>query len=149
MIRLAIYLMCMIPLVSLGFTFIMPEQEKNDSIDSHHWKHRLVVISGSEESVIEQRTRFLELEDHVLDRDLLILTIIHPTNDETQDPNVPDPDSLAAHLGIDSSRFQVLLVGKDGEVKEHRFEQVKPQEFFSCIDVMPMRLAEMKQRNAT
>ena len=141
--------MCMIPLVSLGLTFIMPQQQDIDWIESHHWKHRLVVISGSEEPVIEQRSRFLELEDHVLERDLLILTIIHPPTDEDQDPNVPDPGSLAAHLGISSSTFQVLLVGKDGEVKEHRFEQVKPQEFFSCIDVMPMRLAEMKQRKAT
>ena len=76
----------------------------------------------------------------------MVLTIIHPTTEDNLDPANFDPDSLAMDLGITSNEFQVVLVGKDGRVKEHRFEEVEPFDFFSCIDAMPMRLQEMKIR---
>ncbi|MAT80616.1 MAG: hypothetical protein CMJ29_03095 [Phycisphaerae bacterium] len=133
---------------SLGVAFIMPEDMKHsDWVESHRWEHRLVVISGDEESVIKQRDLFLQLEEGVLDRDIVVLTIIHPPTAENQDPAIPDPDSLAADLGITSSDFQIVLVGKDGRVKEHRFERIDPMDWFDCIDAMPMRLQEMKHRN--
>ena len=147
MIRLAILLLCTIPMASLGISIIMPEPTHKEWIESHRWNHRLIVISGDEQAVIKQRDLFLGLENDVLDRDLVVLTIIHPPTEDNMDPAIPDPESLAADLGINSSDFQVVLVGKDGRVKEHRFEQVEPCDFFRCIDAMPMRLQEMKVRN--
>ena len=122
----------------------MSMDDQTNWFESQKWKHRMVVISGDEDSVKLQRDRFIELDGEVLDRDLLVLTIIHPPEDVIQDESLPDHSQIQKHFNIESTDFQILLVGKDGEVKERRYELVEPGEFFDCIDAMPMRRDELR-----
>lgn len=126
----------------------MTTDDETSWFDSQKWKHRMVVISGDEETVRLQRDRFLELDGEVLDRDLIVLTIVHPPQDSRQEDSLPDHSQIKKHFNIDSTDFQILLVGKDGGVKERRFEPIQPGEFFDCIDAMPMRLDELRIRHA-
>ena len=125
----------------------MSKDDQTNWFESQKWKHRMVVISGDEDSVKLQRDRFIELDGEVLDRDLLVLTIIHPPEDVIQDESLPDHSQIEKHFNIESTDFQILLVGKDGRVKERRYELVEPEEFFDCIDAMPMRRDELRIRH--
>ena len=106
----------------------------------------MVVISGEEDLVKRQRNRFLELDGEVLDRDILVLTIIHPPEENEMEESVPQQTEIQRHFNIETNDFQVLLVGKDGRVKERRYELVEPADFFDCIDAMPMRRDEVRIR---
>ena len=140
-------------IVFLGYVAVcygvnsMAKDDQTNWFESQKWKHRMVVISGDEESVKLQRDRFLELDGEVLDRDLIVLTIIHPPEDVIQDDSLPDHSQIQKHFDIESTDFQILLVGKDGGVKERRYELVEPGEFFDCIDAMPMRRDELRIRH--
>lgn len=124
----------------------MSDTEQSTWFEDQRWKHRMVVISGEEHMVKRQRDRFLELDGEVLDRDLLVLTIIHPPEGDAQNDSLPQQAEIQKHFKIETSEFQVLLVGKDGRVKERRYDLVEPAEFFDCIDAMPMRQDEVRIR---
>jgi hypothetical protein len=86
----------------------------------------------------KQRQRFLSDDQAVIDRDLVVISV--GSDRETGEPG---PDSLAARYGLTGDRFQILLIGKDGGVKERRTEMIEPREFFDCIDAMPLRIREI------
>lgn len=51
-----------------------------------------------------------------------------------------------SELGVDSqAAFEVLLIGKDGQVKLRRAKPVAVSELTALIDTMPMRQREMRQ----
>tara|TARA_Y100000589_G_scaffold196077_1_gene185342 strand:+ start:149 stop:595 length:447 start_codon:yes stop_codon:yes gene_type:complete len=124
----------------------MTDTGQSNWFHEQKWKHRMVVISGEADMVIRQRDLFLQLDGDVLDRDLLVLTIIHPPESNGIDQSLPDQAEIQRHFKIETSEFQVLLVGKDGRVKERRRELVEPADFFDCIDAMPMRQDEVRIR---
>ena len=124
----------------------MTDTKETTWFDDQMWKHRMVVISGEEQMVRRQRNLFLELDGDVLDRDILVLTIIHPPEENGMDESLPQQTEIQRHFNIETNDFEVLLVGKDGRVKERRHELVDPSDFFDCIDAMPMRQDEVRIR---
>ena len=74
------------------------------------------------------------------------MAITHPFEGSTADDSLPGPSEIQRHFNIETSECQVLLVGKDGGVKERRHEKVQPADFFDCIDAMPMRKAELRNK---
>ena len=48
---------------------------------------------------------------------------------------------------FDTKTFSVVLVGKDGGEKLRRTTPLAPAELFALVDAMPMRRAEMRERN--
>ncbi len=122
----------------------MVDKDQTNWFEAQKWKHRMVVISGEEQMVKQQRDLFLELDGEILDRDILVLTIIHPPEAVIEDDSLPGRSEIQKQFNIETSDFQVLLVGKDGRVKERRYEEVQPSDFFNCIDAMPMRKDELR-----
>jgi uroporphyrinogen-III synthase len=60
---------------------------------------------------------------------------------------VPQADAaLRQKLGVAAQGFAVVLVGKDGSVKETWREPVAPARIFTLIDRMPMRRDEVRGR---
>ena len=57
-----------------------------------------------------------------------------------------DKNYLKRHFGHDLDTFGVWLVGKDGGTKLSETKPVTTEKFFSLIDAMPMRRAEMRRR---
>ena len=120
---------------------LMPNYASKLSPRSPRRAYRMVLISGTGADVKEQRDRFMAVRDDVVERDLVVMSII-----ADEDHHVPVDHAYADSLSFDLDTFQVLLIGKDGQVKERRTEPIQPQEFFDCIDVMPMRISEMQHR---
>ena len=52
--------------------------------------------------------------------------------------------ALRKRLGVAERGFAVVLVGKDGSVKDVWHDPVDPKRLFNLIDQMPMRRAEMR-----
>ena len=149
MIRRMFFLLLGLLSISQGMRIIMPSHIDSNWHQTLQWKNRLIVISGSQDLVIEQRDRFMSVEASALERDVLLLTLIFPPQSDSIDEMLLDSDSIVSQFGITSSNFQVLLIGKDGQVKERRFEIIDPNDFFNRIDLMPMRVMEMQQEKTT
>ena len=47
---------------------------------------------------------------------------------------------------LDAKTFSVVLIGKDGGEKLRRPTPLAPDELFALVDVMPMRRAEIRER---
>lgn len=145
MIRVFVYILLAFMTVRIGIN-AMNKETNSDWFQDQMWKHRMVVISGEKSLVERQRERFFALNNDVLDRDLLVLTIIQPPLEDTSNGSAPNPHEIQKHFGIDPNRFEVILVGKDGRVKNRRTELIEPSEFFDRIDRMPMRQHELRSR---
>lgn len=115
------------------------------------WEHRLLVISGNDESAAQQCRAFKAEENGMLERDLIVI-------DASEDPrvlvvgareNIPPAAVFRDRFRMPADSFQVVLVGKDGGVKERRDERFETEEVFRIIDAMPMRIQEMDERGTS
>jgi hypothetical protein len=52
---------------------------------------------------------------------------------------------IRARLGADRSRFQVFLIGKDGNTAFTSETPVSAEQLFAKVDAMPMRQQEMQR----
>ena len=111
------------------------------------WEHRLLVISGNDASAAQQCRAFQAEENGLLERDLIVV-------DASEDPGVGEVGARADippaavfrdRFRMPADSFQVVLVGKDGGVKERRDELFETEAVFQIIDAMPMRMQEMRE----
>lgn len=88
-----------------------------------------------QQRVVENNTTGFE------NRDLMTMSLLETGN------NVPErAAALREEYGIESGRFTVILVGKDGGEKFRSGEPVSARDLFGRIDAMPMRRREMRDR---
>lgn len=121
----------MIRLLALTlFAFSLTSVQANP-LAKYLWKNRLLLWQSDapEFSAKFQQTWAAEKSENA-DRDLLILPI--------------DSAALRAHLDVEPGATVILLVGKDGGVKERWTTAVEPKAVFALIDAMPMRQQEMR-----
>ncbi len=101
-------------------------------ISKYRWENRLVLWQSDS---AEFGARFLKTWDAVapgcLERDILVLEI--------------RTAEMREELGLGGRETVILLVGKDGGVKERWSEAVAPEKVFALIDAMPMRQREMRE----
>ena len=94
-----------------------------------------------------QRSLFDGHGEGLLDRNLLLIEV---GQDETALVNsgasdLPDAAAFRARFELPLDAFEVVLVGKDGGVKERRTQALNPDELWAIIDAMPMRIDEMRR----
>lgn len=72
-------------------------------------------------------------------RDLLVREVL--------DSQLSDQDRryLREELGVKAADFTVLLIGKDGGVKQRSTTPLPPARLFTTIDAMPMRRQEIRR----
>ena len=109
---------------------------------AHRNRMRVILIAGPKEMVYAQRQLFLSHDQDVVDRDLVVLAVGCQSTPTTESRPA---DTLAEKYGLDGKEFKILLIGKDGGVKESRTSPVEPKEFFDCIDAMPLRIREVRE----
>ena len=99
--------------------------------------HRLIVVVGrpNDPRATQQHAALEHGAAALRERDVLVQDIA-PEAAQRERPE----------LGVDSqAAFEVLLVGKDGEVKLRRGKPVAVSEITALIDTMPMRQNEMRR----
>lgn len=143
----------LMPILFSGMFAGMASGATPDAMDLsvYQWKNRLLFLFASS----EEDPSFFSLKkeiDHqameVLDRDLLIVYVLE--KGEGRLGKVPlnsgQALSLRKQLSVPPGRFMVILIGKDGGEKFRQDRKVELKDIFNIIDVMPMRLQEMKNK---
>lgn len=122
-----------------SFTKEVPLWEKMQSLT---WKNRVIVIYAPEadsKDFQQQKQILAEKAEDLKARDLVVIECVGKTL------SAEDKNYVAHHFMHDMSGFGVWLVGKDGGTKLSETKPVTTEKFFSLIDTMPMRQAEMKR----
>lgn len=110
--------------------------------DQYQWQQRLLVVFAprdDNQAYIAQQ-RLIEGSDALLaERDLTVLHVVATAN---------DGDAIAARqrFQVANNQFTLVLVGKDGSVKQQWHQPTALGEIAALIDRMPMRQQEQRQR---
>lgn len=120
------------------------------NLDQHQWQHRVILVfadSKENEQYQKQLKEFSGHEAGFQDRDLITLHLFSDGNSFVagQDISRQETINLQEQFNVESSRFSVILLGKDGAEKLREEELLLTDKLFNVIDAMPMRQREMKQ----
>ena len=125
-----------------------PDSSSNDQwFTDQRWSHRMLVFTDVDPESMQQSALFADHEEALLDRNLLVIRL-GPEKTTLLTGSVsdlPDAETFRKRFTLPSEHFEAVLVGKDGRVKERRTEPMNPDELWSIIDAMPMRIDEMRR----
>jgi hypothetical protein len=130
----------------------MAQHTDTFDLDSYRWKHR-VLIAFAPSAIDTGYTDLLQqVEDRkidFLDRDMLLIRVLaEGISAAGRDSlSAEDAATLRERFAVSDSDSVVLLLGKDGGVKQRDDLPANLQEFFALIDTMPMRKREMRSRS--
>lgn len=112
------------------------------TIKASKWQHRVLLVCAptpEHPELSRQRELLAGVQPALRERDLLVREVV-----PAQLP-APDQRYLRQQLGVADAGFTVLLLGKDGGVKQRATRPLTPEQLFSVIDAMPMRRQEMRR----
>lgn len=78
--------------------------------------------------------------EELANRDFLVLEVLY------NQLSAADRQFLMQKTNIQPPAFCVVLIGKDGGVKEKSQHPISPTALFGTVDKMPMRRAEMRRK---
>lgn len=113
------------------------------TITANRWKKRLLLVvaaSTSDPDFKRQKALLAAVPDELRERDFLVIEAL------TSQLSVADQHYLAREIRLKSTRFAVVLIGKDGEVKRTETKPLDPADLFETVDKMPMRREEMGRK---
>ena len=125
---------------------------KGQNLEKHLWKHRVVLIK----SPLHDQTQVKDLIDDVdalMDRKLVVYQFYGTTFTLIDHNQVPGKrtgqvsSEASLHFSDVGNEFELVLIGLDGGVKMRKTKMVSKDEIFALIDGMPMRKAELNNRN--
>jgi len=119
-------------------------------LDKFKWKNRLLLAFASEGGMSrldEFRSALNEDVAGVLDRNLLLISILRSKESAGDAANWQNASALRKDYRAAGKDFLVVLVGKDGTEKRRWTEVPQVTQIFEIIDAMPMRRREMRERD--
>jgi hypothetical protein len=119
-----------------------------DPLDSHRWKHRLIIASvTTRDAAKEVESSLRKLRSEILDRDLRVLDVSSSTRIKGAIGfSKKESEALRQRLSIPTNGNHFVLIGKDGGVKARQNGDLSLEKFFALIDTMPMRQQEMRRK---
>mgnify|MGYP003671737272 FL=1 len=125
-------------------------------LKKHQWESRVVIIASQNEdsrTYQEQITEFNSLPEEFKERKIIVYQVL-PDKYKLTDYQIKGKDfewisspALFDKFVNNKLDFMVILIGLDGGIKLEKTEVLTTTELFATIDVMPMRRAEMKNKN--
>lgn len=123
--------------------------EMLNNLTSLRWEFRIILVYAESPLAAHAVANLEEFAADIDDRDIAWF-VIDENGLKSNYRGKLDPDLRSALMGAWFSPVlrttAVLLIGKDGRVKSQS-EDLDLEEIFDDIDSMPMRRAEMRQRN--
>lgn len=122
------------------------------SLSHYHWNKRVILLFANESDQTDLQEQLMLLtmnNEEVTERALVIYQIF---NEYALSPNeemltLKEIQVLRKNYKIDTREaFTFLLIGKDGTEKMRSSKVVSMPTLFSCIDAMPMRRAEIRNK---
>lgn len=113
------------------------------TIQASRWKKRILLVAAPTAGQVEfqdQKKLLAAAPEQLRERDVLVLNVLH-------DQLTPaDRQFLQQELRLKLTGLEIVLIGKDGGVKERSSRPLAPATLFGTIDKMPMRRQEMRGR---
>lgn len=114
-------------------------------LDNYLWKNRILIVLQHAPDIAERQRQIIDRDiEGFLERDLIVIGFGEDNNLYRE---VSDLEKILEEYSI-SKADKIVLIGKDGSVKNTWREPVQTNKLFSIIDEMPMRKAEMRKKNA-
>ncbi|MEM8751525.1 MAG: DUF4174 domain-containing protein [Pseudomonadota bacterium] len=121
---------------ALSFALLAaPAGAEDDPLDAFLWEARPIVVfadSARDPRFVEQMLEFERRAADMEERDVVILT--------DTDPDAAGP----LRKRLRPRGFQIVLIGKDGEIKLRRPHPMEAEALSRQIDRMPIRRREMQ-----
>jgi len=123
-------------------------------LSSYKWKNRIIILLAPNSSHKKLQSQLKDFEQWDIaqfeDRDLQAWLVTNEESIKLLNSGRP-PASLRQTLdkqyGLTPNSFHFILIGKDGGIKMQKSTIVKQLTVNQLIDSMPMRQAEMKDKN--
>ncbi len=114
-------------------------------IDDLKWKNRVLIISNDELNVL----KMIEFHKEGFDeRDFIIIYV--KAKDVFIDHKKSSKSftkSVLKKIQIASEEDDIILIGKDGNIKKYYSSNIKVESIFFNVDQMPMRKNEVRNKN--
>ena len=143
-------------LLTIAVAAILPGSGRNAiaeplDLSQFQWKNRLLFLFAPNPNhpLFKPLHKSLEAQKPLAaDRDLVIFTILEsgPSSMNTKYLDPQAAQKLRDKFDVQTGRFAVILLGKDGGIKLNRRVSTQLTDIFALIDAMPMRLEEMRQK---
>ncbi len=106
--------------------------------DQFRWKNRVLVVVAplGDPAAVEQRRIYHSAVNGMTERAIILGEALDSSERSRQ---------IRYLLGADGRRFQVFLVGKDGNTAISSDKPLSADYLFGKVDAMPMRRDEMKR----
>lgn len=111
-----------------------------ETVQASRWKKRtlLVVAPSTADPAFRQQQELLSAVPRQLrERDFLVLSVCY------DQLGPADRRYLQQKVGLKTQGFAVVLIGKDGGIKQVETQPLTPAALFGTVDKMPMRRQEM------
>ncbi|QCK15120.1 DUF4174 domain-containing protein [Mangrovivirga cuniculi] len=140
-------------MIFIALTSMITFNNLNKILDDAAWEKRVLIISSSSDKhslIREQYTKWKKELPGLIDRDLIIIApkeakwMITTNQADIETHFVPNK-KIIHKFELDSSKLNIILIGKDTGVKDITHEIKDSQYWFNQIDQMPMRKSEMKK----
>ena len=123
----------------------------SQDLSSYRWKNRLLLVFSQDEDSEKIHKQFTLLQQEMagLQERKLVLYEIYPEKYKSlnHEEKWINSGSLYEEYKKSDTSFEVVLIGLDGSVKLRQNEILSIEKLFSTIDVMPMRMREMRDKN--
>lgn len=124
---------------------VLPVLYAMNPLASHQWKNRLLVVTLEPSDTGKLPALLEEFSEEIKERDLRLFpvgfSLTHPSVEKMTEEETL---WLTTHLRLRPGTTELLLLGKDGQIKE-RIDRIDLPLIFSQIDRMPMRRAERER----
>jgi hypothetical protein len=119
------------------------------NLSQHLWKNRVILILSEDNSAFErQMLAFKANEKGIYERSLIVYHLksdeyeqVMPKGDVQRSMNLFKKNNQA------NVSFELILIGLDGGIKLRQKEFLSCKKLFAIIDSMPMRSADIKNRD--
>ena len=114
-----------------------------ETLRARRWKNRVLLIAAPHAGQADfrhQKQLAAASQTGLNERNFQVLEVLY------DQLSTADKQFLTQKTGIRPPAFGVVLIGKDGGVKIRSARPIAPAAWFSVVDKMPMRRAEMRRK---
>lgn len=121
---------------------------KAQNLSKHLWKNRVILILSEDNAAFQRQMLAFKANEKGMSERSLIVYHLKPEEYQQVIPKseIQKSKSLFEKFKQANTPFEVILIGLDGGVKLRQKDVLSCEKLFATIDSMPMRSAEIKNR---